>query len=263
MFRVCAPGAMIAEKGLAVLLSSVLLLPVLAVLLSATTAATASADVIDSEKILQPLRTARPNFSFGEVVETPVEGIYRTEIVGGPKIYITADGQHFFTGDFFQVDDSGLVNLGEQAMERERVTLLSALSPDDMIAFAPEKTRAVVYVFTDVDCYYCQKLHQEIGEINDKGIEVRYLAYPRAGIGSASYKKIASAWCNDNPQEALTQLKRGEEIEENVCADNPVPAQYKLGAKVGVNGTPALVTETGMLLPGYMPADKLANALGL
>ena len=258
MFRVCAPGVMITVKGLAALLLSVLLLPLLALL-----PVTASADAIDSEKILQPLRAARANFSFGEVVETPVAGIYRTEIVGGPKIYITADGQHFFTGDFFQVAESGLVNLGEQAMERERVALLSALSPDDMIVFAPEKPRAVVYVFTDVDCYYCQKLHQEVGEINDKGIEVRYLAYPRAGIGSASYKKIASAWCNENPQEALTQLKQGEEIEENVCAENPVPAQYKLGARVGVNGTPALVTEAGVLLPGYMPADKLANALGL
>ena len=132
-----------------------------------------------------------------------------------------------------------------------------------MIVFGPEEAKAFVYVFTDVDCYYCQKLHQEVPALKELGVEIRYLAYPRAGVGSPSYRKIASAWCAEDPNISLTALKAGEQIPDNVCENNPVAEQYMLGGQLGVSGTPALVTESGKLLPGYMPADKLANALGL
>jgi thiol:disulfide interchange protein DsbC len=32
---------------------------------------------------------------------------------------------------------------------------------------------------------------------------------------------------------------------------------------MGVEGTPAIVLEDGRLLPGYVPADRVAAALGL
>ena len=49
-------------------------------------------------------------------------------------------------------------------------------------------------IFTDIDCGYCRKLHKEVPELNRLGVAVRYLAYPRAGIGSISYDKAVSAW---------------------------------------------------------------------
>ncbi len=216
-----------------------------------------------NSKVLNRLKDARPDFEFGVVSETPVKGIYKTNIMGGPTIYITADGKHFFAGDFFAVGSVDIVNLGEQKMEQERVVALSKLSVDDMIVFAPKEPKTHVYVFTDVDCYYCQKLHKEVPALNELGVEVRYLAYPRAGIGSPSYRKIATAWCADDPNVTLTKLKAGEVVPDDVCEDNPVAAQYKLGGELGVTGTPALVTSKGELLPGYMPADKLAKRLGL
>ena len=94
------------------------------------------------------------------------------------------------------------------------------------------------------------------------GIEVRYLAYPRAGIGSRSYQKIVSAWCSDDPNGAITRLKAGEEIPDSTCT-NPVAGQFELGGQVGVSGTPAIVLEDGRLLPGYMPAEDLAKTIGI
>ena len=217
------------------------------------------------DKMLDSLKKARPDFKFEALQDTPVKGIYRTTIVGGPTIYITEDGQHFFAGDFFAVGENDIINIAETEMEADRKKSMAALKIKDMIIFSPAKakTKALVYVFTDVDCYYCQKLHREVTELNELGVEVRYLAYPRAGIGSASYRKIASAWCADDPNDALTRLKSGEDIGENVCKPNPVAAQYNLGGRLGVTGTPALVTANGELLPGYMPAATLAKRLGL
>ena len=221
------------------------------------------ADGHNHDAMLEKLTKIRPDFVAKSVNETAVKGIFKVDIINGPTIYLTKDGQHFFTGDFYAISDNGLVNLGEQAREKKRVVALSALSLSDIIVFAPEQSKAHVYVFTDVDCYYCQKLHQEVPALQALGIEVRYLAYPRAGIGSDSYQKIASAWCAEDPQDSLTILKAGGDIPRNVCEDNPIAQQLALGTDLGVKGTPALITEAGVLLPGYMPADKLAQALGL
>ena len=190
-------------------------------------------------------------------------GLYEVQVQGGPLLYITADGTHFIAGDLFEVQESGFVNVAEQGRQKERAELIAAVKPEDMIIFAPQNPKATITVFTDVDCGYCRKLHNEVAELNDLGIAVHYLAFPRAGLGSPSFRKIASAWCATDRGAALTSLKNGEEIPENVCADNPVAAQMLLGEQVGVNGTPALVLEDGTLVPGYRPAKELAKLLGI
>jgi thiol:disulfide interchange protein DsbC len=95
------------------------------------------------------------------------------------------------------------------------------------------------------------------------GIAVHYLAFPRAGPGSPSFRKIATAWCAADRGAALTRLKNGEDVPDNVCPGNPVAAQYALGERLGVTGTPALVLEDGTLIPGYQPAAELARLLGV
>ena len=216
------------------------------------------------EAALARIQKVRPDIQFGPVKESELEGFIKTSIVEGPPIYVTLDGSYFIAGSIYEVGDTEIVDLAERELEQERKVQMASLRPEDMIVFSPEgEVKSAVYVFTDVDCYYCQKLHAEIDEINALGIEVRYLAYPRKGIGSDTYRKIASAWCADDPNEALTDLKAGRSIDDNVCQPNPVAAQYDLGGRVGVRGTPAMVTEDGRLMPGYRPAATLAGMLGI
>ena len=223
----------------------------------------ARAEDPQAEVILKALSAARPDLQYEQPRPSPMAGLYEVQVKGGPLLYIDADASHFIAGDLFAVQKSGFVNLAEQGRQKERAELIAAVKPEDMIIFAPENPKATIAVFTDVDCGYCRKLHSEVAELNDLGIAVHYLAFPRAGLGSPSFRKIASAWCAKDPGAALTSLKNGEEIPENVCADNPVAAQILLGEKVGVNGTPALVLEDGTLVPGYRPAKELAKLLGI
>ncbi len=214
--------------------------------------------------IAAKLAQARPELVVESVQPSVANGLYEVNISGGLTLYSTEDGDFFVLGDLFAVEIDGLVNVSEQQRDVVRKELLAEVSPEDMIVFSAEgERRGVVTVFTDVDCFYCQKLHQEVPTLNKLGVEVRYMAYPRAGLGSESFRKIASAWCAENPQQAITALKNREDIPENVCPGNPVADQFMLGQKAGVNGTPALVLESGRLLPGYMTADVITQRMGI
>lgn len=85
----------------------------------------------------------------------------------------------------------------------------------------PGDAKASVVVFTDVDCEFCRMFHGRIGEYLALGIEVRYVAYPRAGVGSATFKSMVSAWCADDRLGAITALKSGGTVAPLDCR-NPV-----------------------------------------
>jgi thiol:disulfide interchange protein DsbC len=234
-------------------------------LLAAAAAAAGAAPALAEagDELVQRLKALRPDIPIQKVTPSPIPGILTLELAGGSVFYGTEDGRYLFAGDLYQLGDDDLINLAESGREQNRRELLAGVAESDMLVFKPKgAVKATVNVFTDVDCGYCQKLHQEVPELNAMGVAVRYLAYPRAGVGSPSYDKIVSAWCAEDPNAALTKLKAREEIPDKTC-ENPVAEQYNLGREMGVNGTPAIVLEDGRLLPGYMPAKELAKAVGV
>ncbi|MBR9910393.1 MAG: DsbC family protein [Gammaproteobacteria bacterium] len=224
----------------------------------------ADVDKAVATAILEKLQTARPDFVYGEVEASSMPGLYQVQVEQGPLLYVSEDGSYVLTGKLYGVIPGGFVDMQELAMMPIRRDKLAAIPASEEVIFSPKgKRKAAVYVFTDVDCGYCRKLHKEVPELNAMGIEVRYLAFPRAGIDSPSHKKIAQAWCAKDRQTTLTKLKNLEKVDVAYCNDNPIAKQYKLGNELGVRGTPAIFLEDGTLLPGYMPAADLAQRMGL
>lgn len=237
-----------------------------ATLLAASSQSFAFNEVTQAEKtrIAKKFASVRPELVVSDVHKTDIDGMYLLDFSGRGGVYYVPKGDYFFTGDLLQIEGNRFVNVKEKRLQGPRRDAIAAIDPSEMIIYpATGKKKTSITVFTDVDCGYCRKLHKEMAQINDLGIEVRYLAYPRAGINSPSYNKIVSAWCSDNKQDALTKLKNGQAVYASACKDNPVAKQFMLGSRLGVTGTPAIIMESGELLPGYLPADKLAEALGI
>lgn len=213
--------------------------------------------------LVERLQTLRPNIRVTRVTPSPVPGIVGLEVTGGTILYGTTDGRYLFAGDLYDLTGADLVDVAEEGRAERRRALLAKVGTDGMVIFrAKGETKAAINVFTDVDCGYCQKLHLEVPQLNAMGIEVRYLGYPRAGIGSESYDRIVSAWCAKDPNDALTRIKAGENIPQATC-DNQIAAHYGLAREMGVAGTPAIILENGAMLPGYMPAAEIAKAVGI
>ena len=184
-------------------------------------------------------------------------GLYEV-MMNGEVVYISSDARYVFQGDVISVTTRE--NLTEARREGVSKTALDAVDEKDFIIYEPAKTEHTVTVFTDIDCGYCRKLHQQIAEYQSLGIRIRYAAYPRSGIGGESYDKYVNVWCMDDRKKALTDAKNGVALPAGKC-DSPIQAQYELGQKIGVTGTPAIFLESGKLVPGYIPPAQLKQML--
>ena len=184
---------------------------------------------------------------------TPVAGLYEVTF-GTQVVYLFEDGQHLLSGDLIDLDAGA--NLTEDARKSGRKSVIDSLDEAGMVVFSPTDTISTITVFTDTECGYCVRLHQEINQLLAAGVEVRYLGYPRAGVGSSSFDTLVSVWCSDDPQQAMTDAKAGRAIEPRSCKTD-IARQMEAAQGVGVRGTPTIVLQDGKTIPGYVPAGEL------
>jgi thiol:disulfide interchange protein DsbC len=199
-----------------------------------------------------------PGAKADDIRPSPIKGMFEVRL-GSDVAYVSSDGRYLISGDMFDVESR--TNLTELGRSDERRKLLAKLDEKDMIVFAPTATKHTITIFTDVECGYCRKLHSEIEQINKLGVRVRYMAYPRAGPGTADWAKMESVWCSKDRKTAITQAKQGSEVKGQSCGATPVAKQYELGEQMGVRGTPAIYTAGGDYIGGYLPPQQLLEQL--
>ena len=214
------------------------------------------------EKLVQAIEVASQNqLQIVSLKATPLVSIYEVELSSGEILYSDISGDYLFAGDMYQTTGSGLLNLSAGTRQIRTQKKIASIPEEEMIIFTPETdVKATLTVFTDVDCTYCRALHRDIDMIMEKGIQLRYLAYPRGGENAESYDKMLSVWCSDDRHKTLTQAKNGQNLPKRNC-ESPVLTHYFLGNELGISGTPALVFPDGRVIPGYVEVDRLVTML--
>ena len=230
---------------------------ILATLLLLGCASAQAGDDADDTRIRAALGRLVPDMKISSIAESRVPGLYEV-VFGAEVVYMTADGRYLLRGDLLDLGQHR--NLSEDQRISMRREMLSKIPKDEFIEFAPAHPTHTLYVFTDIDCGFCRRLHQNMPAMNANGIAVRYLAFPRAGIGSSTFKNMESVWCAPDRNKALTEAKLGHAFKGGHCK-NPVARQYTLGERMGVHGTPALFEANGKSLGGYMSVEELLTAL--
>jgi thiol:disulfide interchange protein DsbC len=212
----------------------------------------------DLERMREVINKRYPNLTINHLTTTPVGGIYQLGIKN-QVLYLSADGRYLFNGKLIDLDSG--VDLSERYLSKSRLAALDDAPEELMIIYEPSKeTKFTITTFTDIDCPYCRKMHQEIATLTSHGIRVRYMLYPRAGVGSPSYDKAVSVWCSEDRNEELTVAKRGIVPPKREC-DNPVKDHMALARQLGLTGTPMTITDTGAQIMGYVPADEMLTRL--
>lgn len=220
-------------------------------------------DQAQANNVLAKLNSQMPGISASRLENAPVPGFYQV-LADGDVFYVSNDGNYMFVGDVYDVNKSTRQSLTEDLRKQSRLAVINNIPESDMVVYTPKgNVEHTITVFTDIDCGYCRKFHQEMNDYLAKGIKVRYMAFPRAGIGSSSYNKVKTVWCSEDPNKAMDSAKLANDFQaaEKLCDNKAVDNSMAVVRKLGLRGTPALLLDDGTLLPGYMPADKLRAAL--
>ena len=194
-----------------------------------------------------------------DVAPSPVPGLYQLKY--GPQIvYVTADGKYILRGDI--IDSSSGANLSANARAKSRIAYINDIGEQNMVVFGLPKPRHTLTVLTDIDCQYCRALNQDTPALNAAGVEVRYLAFPRAGVDSSSWEKAVAVWCAKDRKTAYQEAMAGATLTADPkCDQSAVAAGYHLAHLLGLDGTPIIITEQGQIISGYIPAPDLLKLL--
>ena len=210
------------------------------------------------DNIRESLKNILPDGAIIESIEaTPIENMYAVYYGDLQPIYVTKDGYFFIYGDIYKINSNSISNITDESIAERRKIILKDIPSNELISFKSKNEQFSVIVFTDVDCGYCRKLHNQINEYNKLGISINYAAYPRSGLGTSAFTKMVGAWCSDDPKESISKLKNNKNLDLSFCDSQPVSKQYVIGQKLGVNGTPAIFSMDGDMFPGYIEPEEL------
>ena len=191
------------------------------------------------------------------IEESSIPDIFAVYYGDLQPIYVTKDGSFFIYGDIYKINTNSISNITDESIAERRKIILENIPKDELISFKSSNEQFSVVVFTDVDCGYCRKLHNQINEYNKLGISINYAAYPRSGLGTSAFTKMVGAWCSDDPKGSISKLKNNKNLDLSFCDSQPVSKQYVIGQKLGVNGTPAIFSMDGEIFPGYIEPEEL------
>ena len=199
-----------------------------------------------------------PGAQASDVAVSPIPGLYEVTM-GGLIAYVSSDGKYLLSGNVYDLDTQ--VNLTASRRNTARAKALAAASESNMIVFGPANAKMTVTVFTDIDCGYCRKFHSQIADVNKAGVRVRYMFFPRTGPATESWTKAEQVWCAADRRDALTRAKKDDTFKGKSCGDAAVKSQYELGSDLGVEGTPAIFTQNGDYVGGYLAPAELVQAI--
>lgn len=223
---------------------------------AASASAAASAAPASEAALRAAMKSVAPDAEITRISDSPIPG-FKEVALGARIVYLSNDGTRLIQGALFDIPNRENLTQASEAVLRK--DLLSAVGAERRIVFPAANPRHVVTVFTDIDCGYCRKLHEQMAAYNKLGITIEYLFYPRTGLGTESFDKAVAVWCAPDRRVALTAAKAGKVLPPGKCA-NPVTQDFDLGRRIGLEGTPAIYAANGEQLGGYVePAAMLAR----
>jgi len=211
----------------------------------------------DAESVVrEALKKMSPTAKPTSVTRSEVPGFYQV-LVDSTVFFISADGKYLIRGNVFDIDTKD--DLGQRQLSAVRKVTLAKIPASKEIVFAPEKPKYTVTVFTDVDCPYCKQLHKQIAEYNKLGIAFNYVFFPLPMHPGAD-KKAEAVWCAKDRNSAYTDAMNGKDPGTKTCS-NPIVELTDIGRSMGVDGTPAIFSEDGQHIGGFVPPDQLIKRL--
>jgi thiol:disulfide interchange protein DsbC len=191
-----------------------------------------------------------------------VPGLWKVNVEGKGQrgvIYIDFSKNYTISGRIIRLADWTEVVEGVAA-EVRRVDPAAVPLADALLLGSAEAATKVI-VFTDPQCPYCKKLHEELVKIVAERPDIAFYLklFPLASHPESF--GISKAVICANSLSLLEESFAGKKVPEPSCETDAVDKNVELAKKLGITSTPTLILPDGRILPGFKPAEKLIEIL--
>jgi thiol:disulfide interchange protein DsbC len=208
------------------------------------------------------LKDLAPDLKILEVRPSPVKELWEISVQSGERkglLYLDLSKKYFIQGAI--IDLKTKANLTQERMSELTKVDTSTIPLDDALVMGDKGAKYKVIIFTDPDCPYCEKLHQEIKKVVAKRQDIAFFIkmYPLP-MHKGAYEKAKAIVC-EKSMALLDDAFAKKTLPEAKCDSTAVDDNLKLAEKLGIRGTPAIFLPNGIGVPGFKDADSLIELI--
>ena len=212
----------------------------------------AKKDEVDLD-IRKTVSNAYPDVVIDEIKK--IDDNFHEIIINKQIYYATNDGKYLIVGNVINLNTKESIT--ENTKMNQRLSIIDSIDMKNYMIFKPKKTDHILTIFTDTSCPYCQKLHNEIPDLLENNIEIRYVLFSRNGNDVDAYQQLVSAWCSADKVDALEDLFAGDILDDISNCENPIARNFDYAGSLSVEGTPTIFLEDGRIIPGYQNYENI------
>ena len=203
--------------------------------------------------IRKTVSNAYPDVAIDEIKK--IDDNFHEIIINKQIYYATNDGKYLIVGNVINLNTKESIT--ENTKMNQRLSIIDSIDMKNFMIFKPKKTDHILTIFTDTSCPYCQKLHNEIPDLLENNIEIRYVLFSRNGNDVDAYQQLVSAWCSADKVDALEDLFSGDILDDVSNCENPIARNFDYAGSLSVEGTPTIFLEDGRIIPGYQNYENI------
>ena len=203
--------------------------------------------------IRKTVSNAYPDVAIDEIKK--IDENFHEIIINKQIYYATNDGKYLIVGNVINLNTKESIT--ENTKMNQRLSIIDSIDMKNFMIFKPKKTDHILTIFTDTSCPYCQKLHNEIPDLLENNIEIRYVLFSRNGNDVDAYQQLVSAWCSADKVDALEDLFAGDILDDISNCENPIARNFDYAGSLSVEGTPTIFLEDGRIIPGYQNYENI------
>lgn len=202
-----------------------------------------------------------PEAKILKIQMSPVKGLWEVAIDNkGQKgvLYVDFSKKHIVAGQI--IEFNAAINKTKErvdALNKDKRINTASIPLREALVLGSNSAEKKVIVFTDPDCTFCSKLHQELKKVIAQRMDIAfYLKLYPLKMHTDAYWKSKSIVCNRSLK-LLEDNFENKGIQKSDCSTKEIDENIKIAEKNGITGTPTIILPDGSIYSGFIDAEKL------
>ncbi|HET6419466.1 MAG TPA: DsbC family protein [Geobacteraceae bacterium] len=194
---------------------------------------------------------------------SPVKGLWELTLERNGRegiAYLDFSKKYILPGPIFDLA-TGNRHGTPPSRNQARKTDVSKIPLSDSVILGNPNGKKKMFVFTDPDCPFCRKMHEELKRLTtmEPDLAIYVKMYPLNIHPKAYGKARVILGAGANAPKMLDKAFSGEPLPEPGPSDpaGPVDESIRFAESIGIYSTPTLVLPDGTIAPGVMDSETI------